>query len=301
MRNLVASVQHRLRQAADASGRAVQDIIQYYGMERFLYRLSQSQYSDRFLLKGALMLSVWQGPQARATRDIDLQGRIGNSPETIRQIISEVCIQEVEDDGVVFDPAAVEVERIVEDGVYQGIRAKFWGKLGNIRLRMQVDVGFGDPVVIPPDPQSFPTILDFPAPVLLTYSRESAIAEKFEAMVKLGLLNARLKDYYDIWLLSRRFDFAGEALADAVRQTFGFRGTVVMAEPEGLTPQYAAQQGYAQMWRTFLRRHGLANVDVGLDEVVGQISLFLLPMAEALVGGKAWTHVWHAPGPWTSQ
>lgn len=298
MKNLVASVQQRLRNVADASGRSVQDTIQYYGMERFLYRLSKSSYSDRFLLKGALMLSVWQGPQARPTRDIDVQGRVGNSLEAVLKAIRDICTQEVEEDGLVFDPATVEVETIVEDGVYQSVRAKFWGKLGNVRMRMQVDVGFGDPVVAPPAPQPYPTILDFPAPVLLGYSPESAIAEKFEAMVKLGLLNGRLKDYYDIWLLSQRFDFRGEILSEAVRQTFGFRGTELVAEPESLTPQYARQEGYQQLWRSLLDRHDLADVSLGLDGVIAAISPLLLPVAHAILADVEWTQVWRAPGPW---
>jgi hypothetical protein len=288
----------RLRKAADAAGGSGPDIIPHYGLERFLYRLSESSYSDRFVLTGALMLAVWQGSQSRPTRDMDVQGRIVNSLEAVLEAIRDICTQEVEADGVAFDPATVEADTVVEDGVRQGVRAEFWGRLGNVRLRRQVDVGCGDPVVAPPAAQPYPTILDPPAPVRLGYSAESAIAEKFEAMVKLGLLNGRLKDYHDVWLLSRRFDVRGEGLSEAVRRTFDFRGTALVAEPEGLTPRYAEQAGYQRLWRDFLDRHDLADVSLGLDGVIAAASPFLLPVAQALLAGAAWTQVWHAPGPW---
>ena len=298
MRDLVASVQQRLRNAAEASGRPVQDVMQYYGTERFLYRLSESRHADLFLLKGALMLSLWHGAQARATRDIDVQGRMDNSPEAVQRAIAEICAQDVEQDGVVFDATTVEVETIVEDGVYQGVRAKFWGRLGNVKLRMKVDVGFGDPVVPAPVRRQYPTILDFPPPVLLGYTPESAIAEKLEAMVKLGLLNGRMKDYHDIWRLSQQLDFEGDVLAEAVRQTFGFRGTEPVPVPEGLTPGYAEREGNREMWRAFLRRHQLTDADLGLDEVVSAVAEFLLPLLGAVCEGRCWPYVWHAPGPW---
>lgn len=298
MRNLVASVQQRLRNVARASGRPLQDTVQYYAMERFLYRLSQSPHAERFVLKGALMLALWQGPGARATRDIDVQGRLSNSLEAIQKTVQEVCAQAVADDGVAFDAGSVEVRRIVEEGIYQGVRAKFWGTLGRMRLRMQMDVSFGDPVVTPPPARRYPTILDMPAPVVLSYSPESAIAEKLEAMVKLGLLNARLKDYYDVWALSRQLDFRGDTLSDAVAETFAFRGTELVADPVGLSARYAAREGADRAWAAFLRRNQLAAPTVTFDELVEGVSAFLAPVVNALARGGRWTHLWRAPGPW---
>ncbi len=298
MNNLVASVQQRLRNAASGSGRPFQEVLQYYCMERFLYRLSVSPHSSRFLLKGALMLALWQGPGVRATRDIDLQGRLPDDPEQILGAVRAICAQEVVSDGVVFDTDTAQVATILHDGVYQGVRAKLWALLGRMRVRMQIDVGFGDPVVGRPSPRLYPTLLDFPAPSLLGYTAESTIAEKFEAMVKLGLVNGRLKDYYDIWLLSQHLDFDGETLADAIRQTFAYRGTPLVADAEGLSQVFADQQQAARAWAAFLARNRLVDAPPNLHDVVAADASFLRPPTKALVDGSTWSRRWQAPGPW---
>jgi len=210
--------------------RPFQELLQYYAMERFLYRLSKSPHSARFVLKGALMLRVWDAPMARPTKDIDLLGRLENSLENLSTVVREVCAVDVEPDGLVFRPPTVKSERIREDADYQGVRIRFEGSLGTARIAMQLDVGIGDVMVPGPVDIVYPTLLDFPAPRLKGYPRETAIAEKFEAMIKLGTLNSRMKDFYDIWLLSRQFDFDGPTLAQAVTATFANRGTALKAE-----------------------------------------------------------------------
>jgi hypothetical protein len=208
-KNLAASVHARLAQIARRTGRPFQELLQYYAMERFLYRLSKSPHAARFVLKGALMLRVWDAPMARPTKDIDLLGRLENSLENGSTVVREVCALEVEPDGLVFRPATVKSERIREDADYEGVRIRFDGFLARARIAMQLHVGIGDVMVPGPVEIAYPTLLDFPAPRLKGYPRETAIAEKFEAMVKLGTLNSRMKDFYDIWLLSRQFDFDG--------------------------------------------------------------------------------------------
>ena len=233
-------------------------------MERFLYRLSKSRYADNFVLKGALMLTVWEAPLTRPTMDIDLLGRIDNRIETIVRVTREICRQEVEPDGIDFDIATIEAERIAEDADYEGIRVRFRGSLDTARIVMQLDIGFGDIVIPSPEPTNYPTLLDLPAPQLRGYSRESTIAEKFEAMVKLGILNSRMKDFFDIWLMSRQFDFKGPILSEAISKTFSTRGTNIQSEPIALTNSFAEDAAKAAQWRGFLRKNRLVDVPQNL-------------------------------------
>jgi hypothetical protein len=215
-RDLAASIRQRLLDRARAEGRPFQELLQYYAMERFLYRLSQSPHRDRFILKGALLLTAWRSPESRPTKDIDLEGRTSNDPEEIMAMIREICGANPGDDGIHFDPASVVAERITEDAEYEGIRVRFRASLAKARITMQVDVAFGDTIVPGPVELEYPTILDLPAPVLPSYPKESVVAEKLEAITVLGMLNSRLKDYFDLWLLSRLYAFDGDVLAQAV-------------------------------------------------------------------------------------
>lgn len=200
--NLAASVQARLQNQARATKRPFQELLQYYAMERFLYRLSMTPHRARFLLKGALMLHVWDAPLARATKDLDFLGRLDNSLENLERVVREVCTADVEPDGMVFDPTTVKTERIKEDADYEGVRVRFVGLLGKARVAMQIDVGFGDVVTPGAVDITYPALLDFPAPSLSGYPRETVVAEKFQAMVYLRTLNSRMKDFYDVWLLA---------------------------------------------------------------------------------------------------
>jgi len=292
-------VRKQLTRIARETERPFADVLRYYGMERFLYRLSVSPYASKFVLKGALMLQMWQGANARPTFDVDLLGRVENSVENIRETLRAVCLQEVEPDGVTFDADTLQVQTIIEDAIYQGLRASFVGYLGKSRIPMRTDIGFGDVVIgASPDRQPYPTMLDAPAPVLLGYSRESVIAEKLQVMAKLGLANSRVKDYYDIWSLSRQFDFDGELLAEAVRRTFEQRDTEVPRQLDGLTDAYAAQQDRAQQWSRFLERNELTDAPVELAEVVPDLGQFMGPLVQALAEGDDFRSFWHAPGPW---
>ena len=175
-------------------------------MERFLYRLSQTEHVDSFVLKGALLFRIWDTPDSRATRDIDFLAYLDNSPDNLAAIIRDVCAVDSVDDGLEFDPETVEAQRIKEDADYEGVRIQFRGQLGNARIHMQVDVGFGD--LIHPDAVqvNYPALLDLPAPSLRIYPPETVVAEKAEAMVHLGSLNSRMKDFYDIWRMSQQFN-----------------------------------------------------------------------------------------------
>ena len=296
IKNLPASIRQRLLNKAKADNRPFAELLQYYAMERFLYRLSQSQHAGRFVLKGALLLRVWNSPETRPTMDIDMLGRTSNSESGIVAQFQDALQVDIEPDGLIFDSRTIQTERITENADYQGIRVRFQGLLDSARVNMQIDIGFGDVVHPKPETSELPTILDFPAPRLLCYSRESAIAEKFEAMVKLRELNSRMKDFYDIWLLSRQFDFDGAVLFEAIRQTFSHRETdlpdEIVAFSEDFTSEKQAQ------WVAFRKRLRVDGLPLEFSEIASAVRDFLAPVVVALCSGEAFALNWIAPGPW---
>jgi predicted nucleotidyltransferase component of viral defense system len=298
-KNIGASIRQRLLSKARETGRPFSELLQYFAMERFLYRLSKSRFANNFVLKGALMLTVWEAPLTRPTMDIDLLGRIEKSIETITKVTREICQQDVEPDGIVFDVGNIDAERIAEDADYEGIRIRFRGSLDTARFIVQLDIGFGDIVIPSPEPTNYPTLLDLPCPRLRGYSRESTIAEKFEAMVKLGILNSRMKDFFDIWLMSRHFDFEGPILAEAISKTFSTRGTSIQSEPIALTNRFAEDIAKANQWRGFVRRNRLSEAPKDLAEVIVSIGAFLKPISESLAADHVFKSIWKAPGPWS--
>jgi len=300
VKNLSASVQARLQNQASASKRPFQELLQYYAMERFLYRLSTTPHRARFVLKGALMLHVWNAPLARATKDVDFLGRLDNSLENLERVVGEVCAADVEPDGLVFDLATVKTERIKEDADYEGVRVRFVGLLGNARVAMQIDVGFGD--VVTPGAQNitYPALLDFPAPALLGYPRETVVAEKFQAMVYLRTLNSRMKDFYDVWLLARQFAFDGALLAKAIAATFANRETAIDVAPIAFTPEFTEQASTLVQWTAFRRKLPDTECPERLSEVVPFLGEFLLPIARACESGETFERRWPPDGPWTT-
>jgi predicted nucleotidyltransferase component of viral defense system len=298
-KNIGASIRQRLLSKARETNRPFSELLQYFATERFLYRLSKSSYADNFILKGALMLTVWEAPLTRPTMDIDFLGRIENSVETLVRVTRGICQQEVEPDGIVFDVSDMDAERIAEDADYEGIRIRFRGSLDTARFVIQLDIGFGDIIVPSPESMNYPTILDLPAPRLRGYSKEATIAEKFEAIVKLGILNSRMKDFFDIWLISCQFDFDGSILAKAITKTFSTRGTKIPAEPLALTDAFAKDATKATQWRGFVRRNRLSEAPKDLTEVIESISAFHKPISESLAAGHVFKSIWKAPGPWS--
>ncbi len=296
--NVSASVHQRLLNMARASDRPFNDLLIYYGIERFLYRLSDSRYADLFILKGALTLLLWQTPVTRPTRDIDLLGRTSNNLEAIRTMLAEVCQQPVADDGLVFDAQSITTERIAENADYEGVRAKFYGRLGNARINMQIDIGFGDVVTPAPVPVVYPVLLEQPAPHLMAYNRETAIAEKLEAMVSLGELNTRMKDFFDVWLLAANYEFAGTCLARAVMGTFQRRQTPVEAAPACFSDAFAQSPAKAVQWKAFLRNARLSDVPANFAAVLALVSGFAGPVLQAVATGRAFHDTWRNSGPW---
>ena len=227
IKNIQASIRARLQNKARETNRPFSEILQYYGMERFLYRVSRSKHADRFILKGALMFTVWQVPERRTTLDIDFLAHYDNQLTAVEKMIKDICRISVVPDGLIFDPQTVKGRKIREEVDYEGVRIKFTGFLERSRIPMQIDIAFGDIIYPKPKVIDYPVILDFPKPRLKGYPVESVISEKFETMVKLGLLNSRMKDFYDIWLMMRRFDFDGSKLSEALKRTFSHRKTIL--------------------------------------------------------------------------
>lgn len=297
-RNLVASVRARLANHAKATGRPFQEVLQHYGLERFLYRLSQSAERSNFVLKGGLLLRVWGAPKSRPTRDIDLLGFGESDIDGVSRRMRALCAEEYAD-GLIFDTETLKATRIKEDAEYEGVRAKFIGFLGRSRIPMQVDIGFGDimhPAAIDSD---YPVVLaDMPVPRLRTYPRESVIAEKFQAMVYLGTANSRIKDFFDIWLMANTFDFEGEHLSKAIRKTFEQRGTEISTAPIALESDFMADPHTQALWSGFVGRSSLVDAPARLDELRQPMRAFLLPIAEALRESGEFRGTWQAGGPW---
>ena len=295
--NLPASVHQLLSNKARQTHRPFNELLQYYAMERFLYRLSQSNHSARFILKGALMFTAWKLDSYRPTKDIDLLGKTPNHVESVVAIASEICAQPVAPDGLMFNPAAIKGARIAEGANYQGVRIRLQANLGAARVTLQLDIGFGDVIVPAPQAIEYPTLLDFEAPRLRGYSKESVVAEKLESLVTLGVLNSRMKDYFDIWTLSRQFDFDGKTLGNAIAKTFTTRGTTIVPEPIGLTAKFSDDPTKKSQWRGFIRK-GRLDASPDLAEALFTIAGFLGPLLTALSAGKSFQGNWTAPGPW---
>lgn len=279
IKNLPASVHQRLLNLARSENRPLNELLQYFAIERFLFRLGQTKYRELFILKGAQMLRVWNAPAARPTMDIDLLGKVDNDTANLEKIVRECCSVNV-DDGIIFDGESVAAETIRKDGEYQGVRITARGMLGNIKLHLQIDVGFGDAVIPGPVEIEMPQLLDFGQPALLGYTPESAIAEKFQAMVALDMTNTRMKDFYDIWLLSNTLHFDKTVLADAIRETFARRHTELPGDPPtALTPVFTEDAAKKSQWKAFLRKNRL-DTAVELPDVAKAIREFLLPLTQ---------------------
>lgn len=263
-------------------------------------RLAQSQHAERFVLKGGLLMDAWSASSTRPTVDIDFLGMMNNDPATVESIIREVCATEVEPDGLIFFAENGSAERITEDAEYQGVRMRFEARLGSARVPMQVDIGFGDVVLPGVDQVSLRALLDFASTPVRAYSRESSIAEKLQAMVKLGSINSRMNDFFDLWYLSMHFDFSGKTLAAAVAATFEARGTTIPSELPAFNADFAESEEKQAQWRSFRNKSRLDEAPESLAEVVRQIAGFLGPVIKALVINESFGLSWRPPGPWTA-
>ena len=278
VKNMSASVRQRLLNYAKASGRPFAEVLQYYAMERFLYRLSASPHIETFTLKGALLMTAWQAPISRPTMDIDLLGRTDNDVDTVVTLMRDISQSTVADDGIAFDLASFTGEAIQEDADYSGVRTRFIGQVHGARVHMQIDIGFGDVMTPGPETLTYPTILDFPAPKLFGYSRETVVAEKLQALVQLRMFNTRMKDYFDLWLLSRQSELDKEVMATAIKRTFANRGMEIDPSPIGLSSAFGDDPTKQLQWSAFLKRARLTEVPTSLSEIIEELRKFFRPV-----------------------
>jgi hypothetical protein len=299
-RNVAASVRARLLNRSRATGEDFQFLFHRYAAERFLYRLGRSAHRDRYVLKGAMLFALWGESLYRPTRDLDLAAYGSAELAAVLVCFREICLQAVEDDGMHFDAQTLRAEPIRQEAEYHGLRVVFDATLGVVRVRMQVDIGFGNAVEPPPSDVNYPTLLGSPTPSVRAYPREAVVAEKLHALVLFGELNTRFKDFYDLHALALQFPFDGERLGCAIAATFERRRTTIEAAiPAGLTPRFFADLARAERWRAYLTRNGLPGAPRDFA-VAGELILaFLGPLWRALAARRAFSGTWPAAGPWT--
>jgi len=295
--NIGASVRDRLLAKARTEKLDFNLLLTRYTLERILYRLSISQQRDQFLLKGALLFDLWFDVPHRPTRDADLLGFGSAEIPLLEETFREICRIDVSD-GMVFLPDTVKGAEIRKEANYAGVRITLMGMLDSARCPVQIDVGYGDAVVPGPDDVRYPTLLtDMPEPQLRAYPRYTVVAEKLEALASLGMLNSRLKDYFDLWILARQSDFEGPLLTQAVAATFHRRGTEVpQGVPMGLSDEFIEDDQKQKQWQAFLRKNAL--VAMPLAAIVNDLRRFLLPVLASASVAAALDQGWKAADRW---
>lgn len=275
-KDLAASVRARLLNIAKSEGSNFNQLLVRYALERFLYRLSQSPHADRFLLKGALLFTLWYDMPHRPTRDADLLGFGPSDLQSISQTFRDIASITV-DDGITFDPESVTAEDIRKEAGYAGARVVITGELAKARCKTQIDIGFGDAVTPGPVQSEYPVLLeDFPAPRLRTYPVYTVISEKLHAIALLGMTNSRVKDYLDLWVMLDRESLNMNTLAQAISATFTRRGMAVPTDlPMGLSDEFSADPSRQALWAAFVRKNDLAIIP--LADVVTRIRSALDP------------------------
>jgi hypothetical protein len=285
-RNVAASVRGRLLNKARAEKRDFNLLLTRYALERMLYRLSISRHRDNFVLKGSLLFDLWFDVPHRPTHDADLLGfTLAEVPDLIA-VFRE--ISEIESaDGIAFRPETVRATEIRKEASYPGIRVTSVGLLDGAHCPIQIDVGFGDAIISGPEESAYPVVLaGMPQPHLRIYPQHTVIAEKLEAIVKLGMANTRMKDYFDLWVLARQTKVDFDVLTRAIHATFERRGTLIPAIPPlGLTDEFARDDAKARQWAAFQRKNGLNPLP--LIEVIETLRQFLLPVLSGLVAANA--------------
>lgn len=300
--NLPASVRQRLLNIAKRDGEAFDLVLTRYALERLLYRLGQSQYHGQFLLKGAMLFAVWGGESHRPTRDVDLLGFGSSELPQVVKIFQDICQVSVGPDGLEFLPDTMRAVEIREDQEYQGVRVSFEARLGNAVIPIQIDIGYGDAVTPAPEDITYPTVLDFAAPKLRAYPIYSVVAEKFQAMVWLGIANSRMKDFYDIWIIMQKFPFEGHILGEAIEATFARRQTPLPTEaPLALTQAFANDAAKQTQWKAFLRKNALPVDDLTFPDIITALHGFLMPPTLASAKRLAFNAKWPASGQWQSK
>jgi len=287
MKNVAASVRARLLNLSRAEGVPLNALMEQYVTGRFLYRLAESKYRERFVLKGAQLFRIWEAEQHRPTRDLDLLGSGEATEQAIKGVFTEITQIAVDpSDGL--DWGEVATAPIRNNVSYGGVRASLPVHLAGARLSLQIDVGFGDAITPRAVEKEWHELLPFPSARLLTYPPETVIAEKLEAAVSLGISNSRMKDFYDLHWLQSHLNFNGKVLTEAVTNTFTRRGTSIPTKaPLAFTTEFSSDEQKVQQWAAFLRKGKLPAIELG--DVITDISHFLLPILTQQASDNFWT------------
>lgn len=268
-KNLGESIRQRLKNLSDQRNRPFDEILRYYAMERFLFRLSISSHAKKFFLKGGLMLKVWDSLDHRATMDIDLLARTSNQIDNLHRIITEVSEIACEEDGITFDTQKLILRNTQTGGDYNGVSSSFSAKLFTTKMPVLIDIGFNDIIIPKPQQIKYPTLLDMPEPALLGYTLETVIAEKLESVVKLALVNTRMKDFYDLWTILKNHEIQPEKLSIAIHEVFANRKTP-LKRPIAFTAEFYDNKETQQRWNNFLSAMGKQQIK--FEDVILELS-----------------------------
>jgi predicted nucleotidyltransferase component of viral defense system len=297
--NVSASILARLKNQSERLGRPFAEILQYYAMERFLYRLSKTKYATKFILKGSLLFYVWNVPWRRPTRDIDFRSYVTNDSEYLLKIFNEVAKVPAPEDGLIFEVDSISIEATQIDADYQGIRVKLIALLERTRIPVQIDIGFSDELSSKAEPIEYPSILfDLQTVRMKGYPKEAMVAEKFHAMIRHGDLNSRMKDYYDLWLISETFEFDSTSLQKAIETTFKRRDTEIPNErPLSLSTDFARTS--QARWTNFLSKMELDNTQVNdFQSVLEMIWKFLVQPVQLALNQTRSPRKWKPQKGW---
>lgn len=295
-KNHAASIRQRLLNDSRERGENYQRLLTRYAIERLLFRLSRTEEGERYVLKGATLFATWPEHAFRPTGDLDLLGYGDPTPATLVELFTRVCQVEEPVDGIVFDPASLRAVPARDEDIYRGIELTLRARLDSADIAIRIDIGFGDHVYPAPGRRNFPGLLpDLPAARLLMYPPETVIAEKFEAMVRFGEANTRIKDFYDIWIAARSFEFDLSILVEAIKGTLRRREVAAPDRlPSMLTQEFASRSETQALWTGFLRRNPPTNPPPSFDELVAELRLFLGPVIAVLPLAE------NARGSWNS-
>lgn len=297
-----ASVRERLRNIARETGENMQVLLIRYATERWMYRLARTDQGDRFVLKGAWLFYLWGIPR-RATRDVDFLAQTSKAREQMRELLREVAAVEVPcDDGLRFDSDEIRIEEIQEGRQYAGLRVKTVAHLGRTTIPTQIDIGFDETLTAEPVIAELPVLLDYEAPKIRVYGHEAVVAEKLEAIVKLGVVNTRFKDFFDLYILSRERTFDGNEVRDQIAATFSHRGTeLATSVPTGLSDAFGRDDESQRQWAAFLRRHEAQGAPDGFIDVVVAVREFVHPPLEAAAAERRFGMRWTPEDGWVGR
>jgi len=290
-KDIAASIRQKLRDLARTRQEDFDYVLRQYAMQRLLYRLGCSEHSEQFLLKGSLLFWIWNQDFHRPTRDIDLLSFGNNEVDHLVDVFRQIISQNM-NDGLIFDSGSVTGIEIKEAAEYPGVRLTGFSFLAKARIPFQIDIGYGDAVFPLSERVEVPSFLDLPTPKLRVYPVYSVIAEKFQAMVMLGIANSRMKDFYDIKIIAQTMELDGALLTQAVKATFERRKTLISKEPLYIfSDEFVQEKDKSVQWRAFLNKNGLKS-ETEFSEVMGEIQFFLQPIYQSIAEKQLFQLYW---------